>query len=266
MTEKEYMNFYSPLAKIHNNYQRVYGQPYDYYIPLTEPHYNVKNRTADDIHGVVIHTTEGWRPPLHTFNKAGRNASTHYSVERDGTVILMVHEKDRAWHAGSGVNDWSVGIETTGFSVHDGESAVVGDPIGFGMTQMNSLARLVADIAKRNKFRPSRRTVFAHQHTGGCNSRYHSPESSQKATPYNPILKGTGGGSSCHHDVGNDFPWDKFMRMVYWYYYKNTIFMLGGLSLFAGGFYLYKKDKLPKRLKFLGKVYQPIDNKFKKLK
>ena len=246
MSESEYTNFNKALDLLHDSYDKVYFKPYDYFVPIPSSNYSVKNRTPDDIHGVVIHTTEGWRPPYRTFSDPERQASSHYSVERDGTVVQMVEEKDVSWHAGTGANNWTVGIEVTGFTVDDGQSYAVGDPIGFGMTQIRALAKLVANICKRNGLYPSRRTVFAHAHVGGCkHNSFVQPDSGDRITPYNPAIKGTGGGGGCHYDVGNDFPWTRFMILVLWFYWRNTI-LFSSVLLGTAGVVLYKKKKLPK--------------------
>lgn len=223
MTDKEYANFVKGLNLL-NEDERVSGKHYDYW--LEAANYTRKNRTPNDIQAIVIHTTEGWSPSYFTFKDPERKASAHYGVERDGTVIYMVDEKDVAWHAGTSVNNWSVGIETTGFSVEDGESYAVNTPIGFGMTQIKALAKLTANIAKRNNIPIDRNHIFGHRHVGGCGSGI----SSGRVEPGAPLLEGQGGGSGCHYDPGNDFPWDKFMALVKWYRYRSLYMSLYGIG------------------------------------
>ena len=43
-----------------------------------------------------------------------RNLSTHYEVEKDGTIIKYVDPSAVAWHAGQGFNGRSIGIDLTG--------------------------------------------------------------------------------------------------------------------------------------------------------
>jgi len=228
MTDQEYKNFVSGINSLPS--EKIKGKHYDYWLPADSSNYTSKKKGERPIKAVVIHTTEGWRPPFGTFRKQDRNASTHYSVEKDGSVVYMVDEKDVAWHAGTRVNDWSVGIEVTGFAVQDGRSSHTEnkDPIGLGMKQVHALAQLVANICKRNKIPIDRKHIFGHAHTGGCKK---NAASSKTVTIGNPALDGEGGGSGCHYDPGNNFPWDKFIRLVQWYYYKNYIIGSAGLTL-----------------------------------
>tara|TARA_B100000287_G_scaffold394952_1_gene409424 strand:+ start:2261 stop:3646 length:1386 start_codon:yes stop_codon:yes gene_type:complete len=43
-----------------------------------------------------------------------RDLSTHYEVEKDGSVIEYIDPSEVAWHAGSGFNGLSIGIDLTG--------------------------------------------------------------------------------------------------------------------------------------------------------
>ncbi len=88
------------------------------------PSPNYKRTPGRRISCVIIHATEGGlhgslaelcdpKPADPT-----KRVSAHYVVDRDGTVYLLVHEEDTAWHAGlsfwqgqEGVNHFSVGIE-----------------------------------------------------------------------------------------------------------------------------------------------------------
>lgn len=83
--------------------------------------------------------------------------SAHYLVDYDGTVMSLVAEDKRAWHAGAGawgeitdVNSHSIGIElqNTGF-----------EP--FGELQMAALEVLIAGIMERWGIKPE--AVIGHQ-------------------------------------------------------------------------------------------------------
>ncbi len=116
----------------------------------------------------------GWRVPdtilLHytgmgTAEAAARwlsnpesKVSAHYLVEEDGTIIQMVSERHRAWHAGasywageSDINSASIGIE-----IHNhGHDAPGGLP-PYPRLQMEAVAALCRDIAARWPVRPER--------------------------------------------------------------------------------------------------------------
>jgi N-acetylmuramoyl-L-alanine amidase len=89
--------------------------------------------------------------------------SSHYLVHEDGSIIQMVRESDRAWHAGRGswrgradVNSSSIGIE-----VANGGHAY-GSP-DFPDGQIDALIALCRDVAARHAIRPER--VLAHSDT-----------------------------------------------------------------------------------------------------
>ncbi len=76
--------------------------------------------------------------------------SCHYLVAEDGTVLRMVGEDKRAWHAGQSwwrgitdVNSASIGIEIVNPGHEFGYRP-------FAEEQMDALVPLVADIVKRN--------------------------------------------------------------------------------------------------------------------
>ena len=255
LSKKHAKNFARGLALLPQHATKVSGKHYDWV--WLSPNYRKANRTPykggdycktrscrEHVHGVVLHTTEGWRPPGKTFSDPKRGASSHYSVERDGSVTLIVPEKHIAWHAGTGVNDWSVGIEVVGFSVDDNKSAYGLPAFGFPIWQIRSLAKLVAGILKRWGLKPSSKTIFGHAHTGGCGKG----ESSGKVRPYAPNWKGRGGGSGCHYDPGDNFPWKRFISLVKWYYYRPTIIAAGSVGVLGaiglGGFLLLRANPL----------------------
>ena len=76
--------------------------------------------------------------------------SAHYLVDEDGTVLRMVDEEKRAWHAGRSywrgivdVNAASIGIEIVNPGHEFGYRA-------FAEPQMDAVVRLVADIRSRH--------------------------------------------------------------------------------------------------------------------
>lgn len=81
--------------------------------------------------------------------------SAHYVVAEDGTVLAMVDEAKRAWHAGrswwrgvTDVNSTSIGIEI----VNPGHEFGY---VPFPAPQMDAVQALVADIAARHSIAPA---------------------------------------------------------------------------------------------------------------
>jgi N-acetylmuramoyl-L-alanine amidase len=107
---------------------------------------------------LVIHATEiDFAKSLHTLTRA--DVSSHYLVDRDGTIYGLVPESRRAWHAGPSfwqgatpLNPSSIGIEIV--SVAPGLAE--GSESGFPPTQILAVTDLIADIVKRHGIRPDR--------------------------------------------------------------------------------------------------------------
>ncbi|MDE2445203.1 MAG: N-acetylmuramoyl-L-alanine amidase [Alphaproteobacteria bacterium] len=86
--------------------------------------------------------------------------SSHYLINDDGTLVQMVDETARAWHAGvsswhgvEDINSTSIGIEIQ----NPGHS--MGYP-EFPLVQMEAVAALCADLLKRYNIKP--RNILAH--------------------------------------------------------------------------------------------------------
>ncbi|MCU0829193.1 MAG: N-acetylmuramoyl-L-alanine amidase [Tabrizicola sp.] len=82
--------------------------------------------------------------------------SAHYLIDRDGSVLSLVEEGARAWHAGAGswqgrgdVNSRSIGIEL----VNSGSEP-------FAEPQMAALERLLGEVMERHALSP--RAVIGH--------------------------------------------------------------------------------------------------------
>lgn len=89
---------------------------------------------------------------------AALRVSAHYFIDRFGTIIRLVAEEKRAWHAGishfagrDNCNDFSLGIELEGDDFQP-----------FTKEQYESLNRLLADIRRRHP-RVSRQRVVGHR-------------------------------------------------------------------------------------------------------
>ena len=96
---------------------------------------------------VVIHHTSNTNSAqaLRTLTAPERKVSAHYLIDRDGTIVQLVSESERAWHAGkswwggiSDVNSASLGIEL------DNSGSEI-----FADAQIDALLTLLADIRQR---------------------------------------------------------------------------------------------------------------------
>lgn len=96
---------------------------------------------------VIIHHTSNATSAqaLRTLTTPERKVSAHYLIDRDGSIVQLVSEADRAWHAGlswwggiSDVNSASLGIELDN----------TGDE-PFAEVQIDALLALLADIRQR---------------------------------------------------------------------------------------------------------------------
>lgn len=97
---------------------------------------------------VVLHHTSDSTldEALSTLTNPARKVSAHYLIGRDGEIVQLVDEADRAWHAGvswwggsTDVNSASIGIELD----NDGDEP-------FAEAQIDALLALLADIMQRN--------------------------------------------------------------------------------------------------------------------
>lgn len=79
-----------------------------------EPTSHQSSRNNADIDHVVIHytTSRNIEGTISYFKHGSPETSAHYIVGRDGALVQMVNDSDRAWHAGnSAMNARSIGIE-----------------------------------------------------------------------------------------------------------------------------------------------------------
>ncbi len=76
---------------------------------------NFSSRNAAKIDMIIMHNTDGsFQSAINEFQRGtGPNrVSAHYIVARNGEIVQMVQDSQRAWHAGnSDVNARSIGIE-----------------------------------------------------------------------------------------------------------------------------------------------------------
>jgi len=153
--------------------------------------------------GVTIHTEEGWHDPsVAWLRNPASFASAHFCIRRDGKIVQLVWERDRAWHARSS-GMYYFGIE------HEGGSGLGPVPIlwktGRDAQELRDddhmliqSARLVAYLCTKHGItiqhdhtRPSRRDTVSH------------------------IAGHDQMAGNDHQDPGPDFPWRAYMRLVH---------------------------------------------------
>lgn len=101
------------------------------------------------VHATVINTLAD---VIKKFSDPSAKASSHYTIDRDGTIACHVPEEKKAWHAGesrmpdgrTGVNAFSIGIELV--NLNDGY-----DP--YPESQILALKMLLASITRRHPIR-----------------------------------------------------------------------------------------------------------------
>lgn len=119
---------------------------------LTHPSPNFGDRRGRRVDLVVLHYTAmaSCAEALERLCDPAAEVSAHYLIDGDGTVLSLVAETERAWHAGAGawageedVNSRSIGIEL----VNPGDQP-------FPEPQMRALETLLADVLARHGLSP----------------------------------------------------------------------------------------------------------------
>ena len=119
-------------------------------IQKKSPNFNQRPK-GSKINSIIIHYTG-----MKTFNEAlerlcdkNSKVSSHYLIGRDGKIINLVDEKNRAWHAGisqwkgvKDINDISIGIELENPGYEFGY-------IPYPKKQMNALVLLCKELKKK---------------------------------------------------------------------------------------------------------------------
>ena len=124
-------------------------------LSLTDPSPNFGPRRDGAVPDmVIIHYTamKSAAAACRTLCNPDTEVSAHYLIAEDGTVMSLVAEQMRAWHAGAGawgavidVNSRSIGIELANNGVSP-----------FAAAQMDALSTLLTGIKQRWAIRPER--------------------------------------------------------------------------------------------------------------
>lgn len=120
------------------------------------------NERAHPISMLVLHYTGMQNGPeaIERMTSADAGVSAHYCIDEDGTIVQMVEEEHRAWHAGvsrwrgmEDINSRSIGIEIVNPGHEWGYRP-------FTEAQMSSLLPLCAEIVRTYNIEP--RNVVGH--------------------------------------------------------------------------------------------------------
>jgi N-acetyl-anhydromuramyl-L-alanine amidase AmpD len=145
---------------------------------------------------IIIHDIEGSaQAGINTFKAPGATTSAHYVVSKLGEIVQMVPEANVASHAGHGAfNGYGIGIEHAGFSKN----------WTYPQAEYEASAKLVADIAKRNRIPIDAEHIVGHSQVP------------IKATSLD-VCSATSrlcGGVSQHDDPGPNWDWTLYFKLV----------------------------------------------------
>lgn len=129
---------------------------------IPSPNFNARTPQGVPVDVVVLHSTcmptNETDETVRLFQSTASKVSSHYVVGKDGRIVQMVLEADRAWHAGvcrwqgrTDVNSCSVGIEM----VHQDQTPHDDWPDA----QMEAVARLLLSIRARHRV-PNDHVIF----------------------------------------------------------------------------------------------------------
>lgn len=162
--------------------------------------HNFGSRKGAFITGIVLHATQGWKNGVtKRFQDPDAQASCHYLVCKDGTIIQYVTEDFAAWHSGNGeVNQHTVGIEIEAL-VQDLKTKEWLNPAdGFTNQQYTSLLQLCRYLVSRYGIKPRRVLRGEKLAPNGILAHSDVPD---------PHHEGQWGGLNHHEDPGPNFPW-----------------------------------------------------------
>ena len=129
---------------------------------VASPNFNPRSPVKSGVDVIVLHSTctatNDTDETVRLFQSPASQVSSHYVVGKNGRVVQMVSESDRAWHAGdcrwlgrTDVNSCSIGIEM----VHQDQNPADDWPDA----QLEAVARLILDIRARHRV-PNDHVIF----------------------------------------------------------------------------------------------------------
>lgn len=152
--------------------------------------------------GVTIHTEEGWHDPsVSWLRNPASQASAHFCIRRDGRIVQLVWERDRAWHAKtSGM--YHFGIE------HEGGSGLGTVPILWKTTpdadRLRDDDKMLIESARLTAYLCTKHGLPV-QHDFGLPVRR---DTESHIAGHDQML------GNDHQDPGPKFPWKAYMNKV----------------------------------------------------
>ena len=129
---------------------------------VNSPNHSSKNRSKNNIKFIVIHYTgmQSERACIKRLTSKNSQVSTHYLINKKGSVIRMVDEEKTAWHAGKSkwknlinLNSKSIGIELVNNGHQFGYE-------NFSKKQISNLIFLCKVLIKKYKIK--KQNIFGH--------------------------------------------------------------------------------------------------------
>lgn len=111
---------------------------------------------------LILHYTgmETSQAALDILKDPVRELSAHYLVHEDGSVVQMVSERARAWHAGKSVWKGQADINSASIGIEIVNAGELQDFPAYSNAQITSVIELCKDICTRHSIRPEH--VLAH--------------------------------------------------------------------------------------------------------
>ncbi len=152
--------------------------------------------------GVTIHTEEGWHDPsVSWLRNPVSQASAHFCVRRDGRIVQLVWERDRAWHAKSS-GMYHFGIE------HEGGSGLGSVPILWKTTpdadRLRDDDKMLIESARLTAYLCTKHGIPV-QHDFGLPVRR---DTESHIAGHDQMF------GNDHQDPGPKFPWKAYMNKV----------------------------------------------------
>lgn len=114
---------------------------------IPSPNFSVRGPNVPSM--IILHCPVGTlQGTVNTFKNPASKVSAHFVIDRDGSIVQMVHLDKAAWHAMHVPNLMSIGIECVDryFVNNQLTRGCMGDPNWYTRVQLETLCQLVAAL------------------------------------------------------------------------------------------------------------------------